>query len=167
MAGSCVELSDRFLAEDFEAIRQLVTIVSDNQLSEVTVTLRDGVNVTVKAEEPELSAPASYSARSTVSVDQIPSHSPSTGFDLKPPARRGVAVVSPMMGIFYESPSPGEPAFVKLGDEVRVGQTIGLIEAMKVFSEVPSEMAGLVVEITARSGELVHVGDPLMYLESV
>ena len=70
------------------------------------------------------------------------------------------------MGVFYRSPSPGAPAFVEVGEPVEVGQPIGMIEAMKVFSEVLSEHAGLVKALVAENGTLVQPGDPLVTLEA-
>jgi acetyl-CoA carboxylase biotin carboxyl carrier protein len=61
-----------------------------------------------------------------------------------------------MTGVYYRAPAPKEPPFVEVGDHIEVGQPIGLIEAMKVFSEVPSEVSGRVVEMPVKNGELVH-----------
>lgn len=72
-----------------------------------------------------------------------------------------------MVGIFYSAPSPGEPPFIQAGDVIQIGAVIGLIEAMKVYSEVPSEVAGRVVEIVAANGVLVQQGEPLLYVEPV
>ncbi|GAB4461121.1 MAG: acetyl-CoA carboxylase biotin carboxyl carrier protein [Armatimonadaceae bacterium] len=74
-------------------------------------------------------------------------------------------VEAPLMGIFYRSATPDEPAFVEVGDTVEVGQVIGLIEAMKVFSEVPSEVAGRVRAIPVTNATLVQPGDTLVLLE--
>ncbi len=82
-----------------------------------------------------------------------------------PDANR-LAVRSPMVGMFYRAASPDAAPLVEVGDLVEIGQPIGLIEAMKVFSEIPSEQAGVVVEIVAQNGALVKQGDPLMYLRS-
>lgn len=83
------------------------------------------------------------------------------------PARKGrtVAVRAPLIGIFYTSPAPGVPAFVDVGDVVKEGQTVCIVEAMKVFNEIKSDWAGRVVAIPAESGKLVQAGDPLVVLE--
>ena len=77
----------------------------------------------------------------------------------------GSPVAAPIMGVFYRSPSPGEPAFVEIGDHVNAGDPIGTIEAMKVFSEVISEISGTVIAIPAENGKLVHAGDSLIVIE--
>jgi acetyl-CoA carboxylase biotin carboxyl carrier protein len=79
-----------------------------------------------------------------------------------PVAVDGVPVASPMVGVFYRSPGPEQPPFVEVGDHVEVGQTVGLIEAMKVFSEVPAEVAGTIAAIPAENGQLVKPGDALV-----
>ncbi len=70
------------------------------------------------------------------------------------------------MGVFYRSPAPGSPPFVEIGDSVEKNQPIGMIEAMKVFSEVLADHAGKVVALPAENGKLVHPGDTLILLES-
>lgn len=96
-----------------------------------------------------------------------------TGFDedvavseTEPPpiAPMGTPVASPMNGIFYDAPSPASPPFVKEGDLVTAGQVIGLIEAMKVFSEIPSPVSGIVKRVVAESGAVVSIGDALILL---
>lgn len=177
-AGSRGELSVSLTPGDLEAIRQLLKVVTDNQLSELTITLREGVSITIRADVVAPTAMASTgNGPAYLSSPQLPHSSSAAAIQLtgpvlspypieaKPTVGNGAPVPSPMMGVFYDSPSPDEPAFVKPGDDVRVGQTIGLIEAMKVFSEVPSEIAGRVLEVAARNGDLVQLGQPLLYLE--
>jgi acetyl-CoA carboxylase biotin carboxyl carrier protein len=74
-------------------------------------------------------------------------------------------ILSPMTGVYYSAPSPTSSPFVHHGDIVHVGQVIALIEAMKVFNEIQSEVAGRVVEIVAINGDVVHKGDALMRVE--
>lgn len=89
-----------------------------------------------------------------------------------PPTRRsaaaaapsGTPIASPMTGIYYSSPSPGAPAFVKEGDQVAAGQVVGLIEAMKVFNEITSTVSGTVLKIVADNGQLVNPGDPILFV---
>jgi acetyl-CoA carboxylase biotin carboxyl carrier protein len=84
--------------------------------------------------------------------------------DGAPPASgpRVQAVVAPLTGIFYAAPTPEAPPFVNVGVEVVVGQVIGLIEAMKLFNEIKSDIAGRVQRVVAESGQLVKARDPLI-----
>ncbi|MBS1705581.1 MAG: acetyl-CoA carboxylase, biotin carboxyl carrier protein [Armatimonadetes bacterium] len=76
----------------------------------------------------------------------------------------GTPISSPMTGIYYSSPSPDQPAFVKEGDMLQAGQIIGLIEAMKVFSEIPSPLGGRVLKMAVENGQLVEAGAPLLFV---
>jgi acetyl-CoA carboxylase biotin carboxyl carrier protein len=76
------------------------------------------------------------------------------------------ALAAPMTGIFYRSESPDLKALVEVGDVIKVGQTIGIIEAMKVFSEIPAETAGEVIAIPAQNGQLTLAGDPLVLVRA-
>jgi acetyl-CoA carboxylase biotin carboxyl carrier protein len=76
-----------------------------------------------------------------------------------------VHVASPMVGVFYRSPAPGAPSFVEVGSEVEVGQTVGLVEAMKVFNEIVSEVAGRVVAVSVQNEQLVQMGETLVIIE--
>jgi len=75
-------------------------------------------------------------------------------------------VKSPIVGTFYESPSPGAPAFVKVGDVVEVGQVLCIIEAMKLMNEIESDVAGEVVKRIASSGQPVEYGQPLFSIRA-
>ena len=84
-----------------------------------------------------------------------------TGDAAKP---AGLAVLAPLTGLYYKSPSPGAEPFVREGGEVHVGQVIGLIEAMKLFNEIKSDVAGRVVRICVDDGGLVKAKQPLIEL---
>ena len=75
------------------------------------------------------------------------------------------AVMAPLSGIWYGSPAPGSAPYVSLGGEVAVGQVIGLIEAMKLFNEIKSDLAGRVVKINAENGKLVRAKQPLIEVD--
>ncbi len=75
------------------------------------------------------------------------------------------SVKAPLTGIFYTAPGPGAAAYVQVGGEVAVGQVIGLIEAMKLFNEIKSDLAGRVVRVVAESGQLVKAKQPLIEVE--
>jgi acetyl-CoA carboxylase biotin carboxyl carrier protein len=74
-------------------------------------------------------------------------------------------ITAPMVGTFYASPAPGAKAFVEIGQEVRVGQVLCIIEAMKMMNQIESERAGKVVAVLAKTGEPVEFGQPLFAIE--
>lgn len=78
---------------------------------------------------------------------------------------RSQPVPAPLTGVYYSSPSPTSPPFVNLGDVIHVGQVVALIEAMKVFNEIQAEVAGRVVAMSAKSGEVVQKGAALIKVE--
>ncbi len=89
--------------------------------------------------------------------------SPAGASGPEPDARPSVR--APLTGIFYGSPAPGSPPYVRVGGEVAVGQVFGLIEAMKLFNEIKSDLAGRVARVVAESGQLVKAKQPLIEVE--
>ncbi len=81
------------------------------------------------------------------------------------PAAAGKAVTSPMVGVFYAAPAPDQPPFVSVGDRVKKGQVLCIIEAMKLMNEITAEQDGTLREICAQNGELVEYGQPLFIVE--
>jgi acetyl-CoA carboxylase biotin carboxyl carrier protein len=146
-------------------LRELSQIVRAENLSELEVE-SEGVRVTLKAPEnlaPPVSAtpapPAVATAAGVLPAMPAPAGAGSTP---KAPDESLLQIVSPMVGVFYRAPSPTDPNFVEVGDVIEVGQTVALIEAMKVFNEILAEVAGTVVEIKAQAAELVETGQVLI-----
>ena len=81
------------------------------------------------------------------------------------PEKSYYAVTSPMVGTFYRAPAPGEAPFVSVGDTVKAGQTLCIIEAMKLMNEIKAEVGGKIIDITADNGEAVEFGHPLFHIE--
>lgn len=78
-----------------------------------------------------------------------------------------VAIIAPLTGVFYSSPSPSSPTFVQVGDTIQPGQIVCIVEAMKVFNEIKSEISGTVTALLAQPGQLVHKGDALVRVQPV
>lgn len=149
---------------DIDKIKKLVALVEQNHLTEITVE-EGGTSVTVKAEiAGEEAAPAAaaqpyYEEPLEPSEYAMPAEPETVNQNL-------VQIKSPMIGVFYRYPSPDSPPFVEEGDEIEEGQTVGIIEAMKVFSEIPSEVTGKVVSIPAENGKLVQQGAVLVVIDT-
>jgi acetyl-CoA carboxylase biotin carboxyl carrier protein len=78
-----------------------------------------------------------------------------------------IAIVAPLTGVFYVSPSPSSPPFVEVGEPVQHGQIVCIVEAMKVFNEIKAEVSGTVTAVVAQSGQLVQKGDALIRVKPV
>jgi acetyl-CoA carboxylase biotin carboxyl carrier protein len=81
------------------------------------------------------------------------------------PPDSSVAIVAPLTGVFYPAASPTSAPYVQVGDAVQAGQTVCIVEAMKVFNEITSEIAGTVTSVQAQSGQLVHAGEALLRVQ--
>jgi oxaloacetate decarboxylase (Na+ extruding) subunit alpha len=151
------------IAEDADAeragrIRELVKIVQESGVGEIEIE-DEGMRVSVRrADEPAVGV-ASPSARTeTEAVDVAVATSAPDGV---------VRIESPMVGVFYRAPSPGAPSFVEIGDTVVPGQTLCLLEAMKLFNELKAEVAGTVSAIHVENAEPVEFGQLLFEIEPV
>lgn len=144
---------------DINKIRALIALMEKRGLSRLALT-EDGITVRL-----ETSSRAPVVVAGTITRAEEPA-APAVALPPEPPAvpaePEGTPLVSPTTGTFYRAPAPGEPPFVDVGDIVEVGQTVGIIMAMKVMSEVPAEVAGEVVAIPAGDAELVQTGTPLV-----
>jgi acetyl-CoA carboxylase biotin carboxyl carrier protein len=171
-------LPDPLSPDDIEQLRQLLQYFSTSGLSELIFKDQAGYTVGIKSpsqvlswdREPHVFAGQSPSVGTDAQLRPASTPSGSEGIaaaqTLLPPTNTK-ALVAPMVGIFYQTPGPGEPPFVKPGDIIQDGQTFGLIEAMKVYSEIPADFGGRVVSIVVESGKLVQQGDPLVLLEAL
>lgn len=139
-------------------LRELAQIVADEKLSRLDIE-SDGMTWTLKAAPLTVAQIVQFEAGAPVQM------AAPTNAATSPAIPELVPLPSPMVGVFYHAPSPGEPNFAEIGDRIERGQTIGLIEAMKVFNEITAEASGTLVEIPAGNGQLVETGMPLMLLK--
>jgi len=152
---------------DLNELKELISLLEDSKLSELEIE-EEGRRIRLtKQSETYVAMPAPMQMQAPMAAP-APSVAPSTPFgsanESKEPslADQGlVAVTSPMVGTFYLSPAPGEPAFVEPGDRVSADQTICIVEAMKIMNEVAAKVAGIVERILVENGEPVEFGQPL------
>jgi oxaloacetate decarboxylase (Na+ extruding) subunit alpha len=139
-----------------EKIRELIRLVeSSDKINELTVD-EGPLRITVRKqdERPVAVAPAAAAT-------------PTDGASAEPEVSSAIRLESPMVGTFYRSPSPAQPAFVDEGDQVEVGQTLCILEAMKLFNEYKSDHAGVIRRILVENAQPVEYGQPLFELEPV
>ena len=154
---------------DFNGLRELLAAINQTDVSEFTLKKGDFELIVRKGGLVSYSAPPSLplpepSAAVSLPPVALPPPPPVAPHPLavSPLADKLAEVTSPMVGTFYSSPGPDEPAFVRVGDRIRLGQTVCIIEAMKLMNELESEVVGEVVEILPRNGEPVEYGQVLM-----
>ena len=157
---------------DLGKLQQLIELMEKHDLREVRLRrgdqqwlLRRGAKELVPA-VPMHPMPAYPS----IPLPAAPAHAapaaaPAAAAAPAPAADSGTAVKSPMVGTFYASPQPGEPAFVKVGDKVKADSTVCLVEAMKFFNPIKAEVAGTVTKILAKDGDAVEFGQTLFLVK--
>lgn len=147
---------------ELDQIRKIVELMQEHELSYFDMTTADGVHLRLKkgadleALRGALSA-ASFAAPAAAPVASAAA--PSAPAAAAAPA--GSEITSPMVGTFYRKASPDAPEFVKVGDSVSVGQTLCIIEAMKVMNEIKAEKSGTITATVAQDGHPVQFGDVL------
>jgi acetyl-CoA carboxylase biotin carboxyl carrier protein len=147
---------------DLRKLKTLIDLVSESNVSELEITEAEGKVRIVKggvamvqhyAAPVATAAPAAVPGQSAepaaVPVPVVASHT----------------VKSPMVGTFYRSASPGAKAFVEVGDSIKVGETVCIIEAMKILNEIEADKSGTVTQILCENGQAVEYGQPLFVIE--
>ncbi len=164
-------MSEEFREEDnLEKLRELVEFLKANDIAEFETERGDRKTRIKFASAVSASAPAGFDAglmaQMMASAGGAAAPRPAPAVPAEAPAAAHHQVKSPIVGTFYESPSPGSPAFVKIGDMVEVGQVLCIVEAMKLMNEIESDVAGEVVERIAKSGSPVEYGQPLFAIKA-
>ncbi len=142
-----------------DQVERLVDLLRESGLGEIRVR-RGETEITVKARSEVTAAPQLAAGA------QVPVEATETGAPLEAsPERNGLhAVRSPVVGTFYRAPAPGEDPYVEVGDTVRAGQTVCIVEAMKLMNEIVTDVSGEVVEVLAENAGGVEYDQPLLYL---
>ncbi len=152
---------------DPKLIRRLADILTDTGLTEIEVEQGE-LRIRVARQITAAAAPVAYAAAPAPAAVATPAAAPPPAPVAAAPAAepdRGEAVKSPMVGTVYLQAQPGAPAFIKVGDQVAVGQTLLIIEAMKTMNPIASPRAGTVVKIVVEDSQPVEYGEPLVFIE--
>ncbi len=143
---------------NFDEIRELVRIASEADITELEVEAGH-LRVAIRK------APRSLNPAPAATAPAVPAPPPAPPPEAAEPPAHWVPVHAPMVGTFYRAPSPDQPPFVQEGDRVEPGQTLCIIEAMKMFNEIPSEVGGRVVRVLVENGAPVEYGQPLFLID--
>jgi acetyl-CoA carboxylase biotin carboxyl carrier protein len=149
---------------DFNALRELLAAINQTDIADFTLksgdfelVVRKGVQqAPVVSVMPAIAAAALSPPAAAAPAPAVSTQASPLGND------KLVDITAPMVGTFYRAPGPDEPAFVEKGDRIRAGQTVCIIEAMKLMNELEAEVAGEVVEVLAQNGQPVEFGQVLM-----
>jgi acetyl-CoA carboxylase biotin carboxyl carrier protein len=154
---------------ELKEIKELIKLVSEAEVSEVEVEKGDFKIAIKKIEEKTTyvqSAPIVQQAPQAiqVSVPAAPVSATPAAVEV-PVASNLITIKSPMIGTFYKSSTPDKPAFVNIGDEIKVGSVLCIVEAMKLFNEIESEVSGKIVKILVENASPVEYDQPLFLVE--
>lgn len=159
---------------DFKQIQELIKLVNDSNIGEVTIEQKE-FKITIRQKEEQITQVVA-SSMPMPAYQQLPQQpqqslpsSPSAPAE-KPKASseapsNTITIKSPMIGTFYRRPSPDKPDFVQVGDEVSPGKVVCIIEAMKLFNEIESEVKGKIVKVLVDDASPVEYDQPLFLVE--
>ena len=152
---------------DIRKIKKLIELLEESGIAEIEIKEgEEAVRISrmpVGAQPPQVThlAPAPATALAPAVVSEIAA-AEGAGQTPKPSEH---VITAPMVGTFYASPSPGAKAFVEIGDEIKVGQVLCIIEAMKMMNQIEADRAGRIASVMARNGDPVEFGQPLFVVE--
>ena len=162
---------------DFKQIQELIKLINESNIGEVTIEQKD-YKLTIKQKEEQVTQvvaaamqqPLPQAFAQPAPQQALPaaasSAAPAPGAEKTEAAASNlVTVKSPMVGTFYRRPSPDKPNFIEVGDEVTVGKVVCIIEAMKLFNEIESEVSGKVVKILVEDASPVEYDQPLYLVD--
>ena len=151
---------------DIRKIKKLIELLEESGLAELEISEgEESVRIARYSPGTAAASSAPAAAPMMVAAPAPPAASAPAAATVAAAARDENLVTAPMVGTFYASPAPGAKSFVEVGQEVRVGQVLCIIEAMKMMNQIESERAGKVVAVLAKNGEPVEFGQPLFAIE--
>jgi acetyl-CoA carboxylase biotin carboxyl carrier protein len=156
---------------DLRKLKTLIDLVSESNISELEITEAEGKVRIVKAGAPAAMNPMTMMSAPMAQVAGVVAAPLAAG--AVPPAAEAAAepvaeaktIKSPMVGTFYRAASPGAKAFVELGSEVKIGEPVCIIEAMKIMNEIEADVEGRIVKVLCENGQAVEFGQPLFVVE--
>jgi acetyl-CoA carboxylase biotin carboxyl carrier protein len=159
---------------DFKQIQELIKMINKSNIGEVSIEEK-GFKLTIKQkEEPVqqvIAAPLQAQQVSTLATAPVQAAQPAVAAPqdkakaAEAPAGNTITIKSPMIGTFYRSASPDKPSFVSVGDEIDPGKVVCIIEAMKLFNEIESEVKGRIVKVLVEDASPVEYDQPLFLVE--
>ena len=150
---------------DLRKLKTLIDLVSESNVSELEITEADGKVRIVKAGAAPVVMQTMAAAPAMVAPAAVAAPAAAAAPVAEAPAETGHVVKSPMVGTFYRASSPGAKAFAEVGDQVKAGQAVCIIEAMKIMNEIEADQDGTITKILVDNGQPVEYGQPLFVIE--
>jgi acetyl-CoA carboxylase biotin carboxyl carrier protein len=154
---------------DLRKLKKLIDLVQESGIGEIEITEgEEKVRISRQGNAPVMMAPAmpSMAMPMQAGMAPMPGAAPAAAAPAPAPEEpKGHTLKSPMVGTFYRAPSPGAPSFIEVGQAVTKGQTLCIIEAMKLLNEIESDVAGTIKAILVENGQPVEYGQPLFLIE--
>lgn len=155
---------------DIRKIKKLIDLLQETDVAEIEITegeetIRINRSGSVPPMVQQFAMPAQFSAPAAAPAPAASAVSIAPEVPAAAPERKGKIIRSPMVGTFYASPSPEADAFVSLGQEIKVGDTVCIIEAMKMFNRIEADFGGKITEILVENGQPVEYDEPLFVVE--
>ena len=149
---------------DIRKVKKLIELLEESAISEIEIKEgEESVRISRANAAPTYMPPAAPAPAAMAAPPAPPPPPPAPAAESE---IDGTVINSPMVGTFYMSPSPGAPAFVKAGQSIKPGDTICIVEAMKILNQIESEVSGVVKEVLVADGQPVEFGEPLMIVET-
>ncbi len=150
---------------EYKEIKQLMEDMENSSLSSLDISLPDGTKISIQKENNEETKNYTVQSSKTVKMENNEKEEQKI-FESKTSNNENKKIVkAPMVGTFYLKPSPTSEAYVEIGKTVKKGDTLCIIEAMKLMNEIESEFDGKIIEICVKDGEAVEYGKPLFVIE--
>ncbi len=150
---------------EYKEIKQLMEDMENSSLSSLDISLPDGTKISIQKENNEEAKNYTVQSSKTVKIENNEKEEQKI-FESKTSNNENKKIVkAPMVGTFYLKPSPTSEAYVEIGKTVKKGDTLCIIEAMKLMNEIESEFDGKIIEICVKDGEAVEYGKPLFVIE--
>ena len=153
---------------DLRKLKTLIDLVSDSNIAELEITENEGKVRIVKSVAPGAAAPVMHYAAAPVQMAAPAVGAPVAAgpvAEAPPPEPTGHVVKSPMVGTYYASSTPGGKPLVEVGNTVKEGEAICIIEAMKIMNEIEADKAGTITKVLVQNGQAVEFGQPLFIIE--
>ena len=150
---------------DIRKVKKLIELLEESGISELEISEGEESVRISRHPRMQMQAPAMAMAPQQIQAAPAAAAMPATSAGEHNPRKDDHTVTSPMVGTYYSAASPGAKSFVEIGTEIKVGQILCIIEAMKMMNQIESDKAGRVTAILAKNGEPVEFGQPLFIIE--